>query len=78
LIILGFTRPGFDRKSSIEGIEDPDASAVYARFTRLIHLVQYVLAPKPIKRMNEPIGSMLASYRPGELEDIFSDSKFPE
>jgi len=44
----------------------------------LLKFVRIVIVPKPIKKINEPVGSLYASYTEDELQDFISRSPFPE
>jgi len=47
-------------------------------FSWLLRFEQAIVVPRPLRLADEPLGSLLASYTPAELQDLLSRSRFKE
>jgi ubiquinone/menaquinone biosynthesis C-methylase UbiE len=46
-------------------------------FYGLFHFATSVVVPKPLKKVHEPLGSILASYTPVEIATFFTNTRLP-
>ncbi|TXT58120.1 MAG: hypothetical protein BAJALOKI1v1_1750008 [Promethearchaeota archaeon] len=47
-------------------------------FYNLLSFATKIVVPKALKRINEPLGSLLSSYSENEIKEIFAGSQFQE